>query len=1035
MHDISTVKRLEDSALYKKLITFSSSADRTLSGNIIEVCKEAAQQTKLIFTNFPQYTLHDGDHLLRVTEIIALIAGTTINSLNSVEISILILAAHFHDIGMAPSHEELEIYLASDDFLYFRETWIANHPNYTELTSSLSGGKLSSVGLTRARISLDEMDQAIITGYLRQIHAEKGIDNFEKKYAQDKRLDFAGINIAPYVAKICKSHAIDANQITPTNGFNYDEAIGHLKINMAYLAVLLRLGDITDFDRERTPDVLYNSIHFTSPVSIQEWEKHRAVVGWTIESNIIRYSMQFDHPVYENIARNFLNVIDQELQHCHSICNAFPASFQQYKLEIPPVTDKSRIGPKNKSYISFDLSFSLSRNEIVNLLLTHNLYKSPSVCIRELLQNSADAIRLRGAQFVEAGTHWTEGKINFEHYVDEEGIEILKCTDNGCGMDESIIRNYFTKVGKSYYQSPEFLQKRIHLRKYNADFDPCSQFGIGFMSCFMIGDKIEIFTKRDFGPGISYGKPIEVEINGTGGIITIREGKDSQPIGTTILIHSRKKPDFYDVWTDKIRLAILLKGYALAVEYPIHISTKIPEIATEYTINKDVELFPSLVEKQRILSRKNHKISFKDIDNDLGGFIEESFMVDDQGRYCLENSEAAWTPSVIVANRRQFILSNKLAKNSTELSERHMTVCMDGILITGVPGRPTYGQSVRHMLGWRNPFIDSHASCCIDIRGGLKPEITPARTPPERSGFDDLSPKWQRIQDIIYKANGQIWDIVSAESHAAQLEPECIWKLGKLYSFLFTSLSYSSILNFIPLPFRIGNELTWRYLRDIPRLLVGEESEHLNNPSDNARLLFPEVLLEWEASGSDQSNLRHKLTSLVISVCDLSFDGLQYQLSPEVNSDNSQRPFEYIYFRRLSVPCFALNYSGDLNKYVSADTPFASINRRHPLYDILFRSKYISTKNSLQEFAHSFLTGISNVRARIKGNQPLHDRWKKFIGCKYKSINWGDIDQKHQPPYFVKTGPTSEDCYSDEIFQEWSQITLRNEFFDDPLED
>ena len=183
-----------------------------------------------------------------------------------------------------------------------------------------------------------------------------------------------------------------------------------------------------------------------------------------------------------------------------------------------------------------------------------NLYSSPSLCVRELLQNSLDALRYRKALYKVNDIESDDGKICLEHFVNEQGYEVLKCTDNGIGMDELVIKEYLTKVGRSYYRPPYFEQEKVRLQHAGADFDPCSQFGIGFISCFMIGDRILIETRRDYGYGRELGKPLIVEVNGLGGLVVIRQGKPEQAAGTTVLIFSRNKLSFVDEWWDKIKL-------------------------------------------------------------------------------------------------------------------------------------------------------------------------------------------------------------------------------------------------------------------------------------------------------------------------------------------------------------------------------------------------------------------------------------------------------------------------------------------------
>ena len=73
-------------------------------------------------------------------------------------------------------------------------------------------------------------------------------------------------------------------------------------------------------------------------------------------------------------------------------------------------------------------------------------------------------------------------------------------------MTEDIIRNYFLKVGRSYYNSDEFRQEK-HRCKADPDYTPVSRFGIGILSCFM-GDKktnqVEVSTKHFSENGVYY---------------------------------------------------------------------------------------------------------------------------------------------------------------------------------------------------------------------------------------------------------------------------------------------------------------------------------------------------------------------------------------------------------------------------------------------------------------------------------------------------------------------------------------------------
>ena len=125
-------------------------------------------------------------------------------------------------------------------------------------------------------------------------------------------------------------------------------------------------------------------------------------------------------------------------------------------------------------------------------ILSDEIYNGDSyVFLRELLQNSIDAIRMRGEVLKSEGI---ESKnlgtisVNVEH--GDNGDAIITWHDDGIGMDEYIIKNYLTIAGKSYYRSLDFERQGLKM-------DPISKFGIGILSCFVAAERIEIETFRD----------------------------------------------------------------------------------------------------------------------------------------------------------------------------------------------------------------------------------------------------------------------------------------------------------------------------------------------------------------------------------------------------------------------------------------------------------------------------------------------------------------------------------------------------------
>lgn len=111
-------------------------------------------------------------------------------------------------------------------------------------------------------------------------------------------------------------------------------------------------------------------------------------------------------------------------------------------------------------------------------LLSHHLYSSERVYLRELLQNAHDAIRTR---------HDLEGPA-FAGRIDIEpsaGYRHLVVRDNGVGLTADDMRSLLSMIGST--------SKRGELAVARDDL--LGQFGIGLLSCFLVADSIEVVSR------------------------------------------------------------------------------------------------------------------------------------------------------------------------------------------------------------------------------------------------------------------------------------------------------------------------------------------------------------------------------------------------------------------------------------------------------------------------------------------------------------------------------------------------------------
>jgi HSP90 family molecular chaperone len=119
------------------------------------------------------------------------------------------------------------------------------------------------------------------------------------------------------------------------------------------------------------------------------------------------------------------------------------------------------------------------------LFAGNTLYKDRRVFLRELIQNVVDACSLR--RMYEPGVTPAIG-VEFSHDL---GQIIVR--DNGIGMSRQWIEKYFLNIGLSFYQSDEIARV---IRDANIQLSFISQFGIGFLSSFLVAQQVIIKTRQ-----------------------------------------------------------------------------------------------------------------------------------------------------------------------------------------------------------------------------------------------------------------------------------------------------------------------------------------------------------------------------------------------------------------------------------------------------------------------------------------------------------------------------------------------------------
>jgi hypothetical protein len=518
---------------------------------LIEILREKEKEDKLfsklekikakakpflakITETFPEYTIHDIKHSEKVLEKLdeIVIPNSLKQKMNVYEIFFLIASAYLHDIGMVDFPELIEKH--KEEFEEF----------------------IKKEKLKEHEISDEEAKRRLIREHHHLRSEEYILGHYEDLGITDEHQ-------ARIIGTICKGHRKEDLSNRKRFRDKMDYKIN--KINEPLLSAFLRIADELDIDFERAPLIIYNNLKPKDPISTDEWEKNQNVSGGTCSMGDIHVSAVCRKPKIHRALKMLEVKVQDELFNLPDYLH----HYIEFRKDLP---SRINIDIKPEGYKPYDIKFSLREREITQLLMGEKLYEQKGASLRELLQNSVDACRMRRKLLKKEGLDYKPGVI-FELTPDGK----LIVSDNGSGMDENIVENYFAQIGRCFYTSPDFLTQDL-------EFTPVSRFGIGILSCFMIADKLEVETKKEGS------EPLLIEIDNTFDYFFVRKGRRKN-IGTTVTLFLKEE--------GKFDLDEIVQYYARHLEFTVKV--KVPE--------KE----PVVIKDKSYACEKIHPFSYSDI--------------------------------------------------------------------------------------------------------------------------------------------------------------------------------------------------------------------------------------------------------------------------------------------------------------------------------------------------------------------------------------------------------------------------------------
>ncbi|MFG2979875.1 ATP-binding protein [Streptomyces sp. NPDC048258] len=442
---------------------------------------------------FDEYTKHDITHIdAMLGKLEWLVTPRTREAMTPADWLLIVLAVYFHDLGMLVTKDEYARRGESEFIKFCGSTLNTPDADGRDYFARLSG------------LSEDERERFLYQEFVRYNHATR-----VRKWIEGDASPNLGANervveeiqrvlsqLDPVfredLAKVCESHHLDdLFDVKKYPVEQYYGATSSDRANVQFAAILLRTVDLLHITRDRTPSVAFRIFNPADPISQNEWAKQAAVRAVVPMMGVDKDGVPSEAAPRDTISvhatftdengffglTSYLKYAADQLRKSYEWAQRSNSN-QGTRYFFPwRAIDTTRI--EARGFLTEPFQFTIDQEKVLDLLTGHTLYNDTNVVLRELLQNSIDAVRLKhGSRSLADGmvdVRW-DGK-----------ARTLEVCDNGTGMTQEVIENNLLRAGSSLYQDPEF-------RKRNPAFNPISRFGIGVLSTFMVADQVEIIT-------------------------------------------------------------------------------------------------------------------------------------------------------------------------------------------------------------------------------------------------------------------------------------------------------------------------------------------------------------------------------------------------------------------------------------------------------------------------------------------------------------------------------------------------------------
>lgn len=429
-------KSLGQNPMFKMLEERGSADAKAYAGLLLLVESDAREALEYIKAVFPGFTSHGMGHSLRILEKVDRILSDGLREeLSAPEIFCLIMAAMFHDMGMAKAEEP------------DKDRQREQHHLYAE-------GPLEE--FMSQRLTL--------------------VKEWRRLYN--------------CILFVCKAHGMERGALYGDKSFYNKDMIEGGVLRFGLLAVLLRVGDLLDLDENRTSGFVrgLNAHYFRDETSQLHHIRHEHVDRAYLTPQVIEIEVRAENVEEYRLWEWWLGYLEGDILHANT--HLMPKLGSALLLPEPKCEVRKVEGA---DFETEELRFELTEEGRIWNILSQSVYTEEFDFIRELVQNGIDAVLMKdyvtpeiplSAPSPRSWGEWDGGGRVVVAYSVRQGS--LMVWDTGIGMDSEEVRRFLFRIADSGHRH------RAETREF--PFPAIAKFGIGFISCLSKCEETVLLT-------------------------------------------------------------------------------------------------------------------------------------------------------------------------------------------------------------------------------------------------------------------------------------------------------------------------------------------------------------------------------------------------------------------------------------------------------------------------------------------------------------------------------------------------------------